>query len=122
MNLSEVLTHSIFSQGCRTSLALTVEAGDQAPAMLPAAIPTSQSWLARGRASRRLALVVVFVALLLDNMLLTVVGRACAAGMAAESCQHVLGTDMGTGVGTGKVRAMGTGNETAMGTGVGKDG
>uniref|UniRef100_G1MSB7 Solute carrier family 18 member A1 n=1 Tax=Meleagris gallopavo TaxID=9103 RepID=G1MSB7_MELGA len=70
MNLSEVLTHSIFSQGCRTSL--TVEPGDRAPAMPPAA-PTSQSWLAQGRASRRLALVVVFVALLLDNMLLTVV-------------------------------------------------
>ncbi|XP_031412605.1 chromaffin granule amine transporter isoform X2 [Meleagris gallopavo] len=58
------------SRGCRTSL--TVEPGDRAPAMPPAA-PTSQSWLAQGRASRRLALVVVFVALLLDNMLLTVV-------------------------------------------------
>lgn len=119
MNLSEVLTHSIFSQGCRTSL--TVEPGDRAPAMPPAA-PMSQSWLAQGRASRRLALVVVFVALLLDNMLLTVVGMVCTAGMAAESCQNMLGTGMGTGVGTGKVRAMGTGNETAMGTAVGKDG
>eukprot|EP00076_Gallus_gallus_P028986 XP_015152919.1 chromaffin granule amine transporter isoform X2 [Gallus gallus] len=61
------------SRGCKTLLALTVEPGDQAPAMPPAAIPTPQSWLAQGRASRRLVLVVVFVALLLDNMLLTVV-------------------------------------------------
>lgn len=36
-------------------------------------------WLAAGRASRRLVLVVVFVALLLDNMLLTVVGTVCGA-------------------------------------------
>lgn len=34
----------------------------------------SQHWLATGRASPRLVLVVVFVALLLDNILLTVVG------------------------------------------------
>ncbi|NXC47648.1 VMAT1 protein, partial [Penelope pileata] len=41
--------------------------------MSPAAVPTPRSWLARGRASRGLVLAVVFVALLLDNMLLTVV-------------------------------------------------
>ncbi|NXX32336.1 VMAT1 protein, partial [Nicator chloris] len=40
------------------------------PAMSPAG---SQRWLAAGRASPRLVLVVVFVALLLDNILLTVV-------------------------------------------------
>lgn len=40
------------------------------------AVPAPRRWLAEGRASRRLALAVVFVALLLDNMLLTVVGRA----------------------------------------------
>lgn len=44
--------------------------------MPPDAVPTPRRWLAEGRASRRLALAVVFVALLLDNMLLTVVGRA----------------------------------------------
>ncbi|NXU80705.1 VMAT1 protein, partial [Oreotrochilus melanogaster] len=36
-------------------------------------MPAGGSWLAAGRASRGLVLVVVFVALLLDNMLLTVV-------------------------------------------------
>ncbi|XP_062476966.1 chromaffin granule amine transporter isoform X2 [Pezoporus occidentalis] len=41
--------------------------------MLPAAEHMPWSWLAAARASRRLVLVVVFVALLLDNMLLTVV-------------------------------------------------
>ncbi|NXV98364.1 VMAT1 protein, partial [Calonectris borealis] len=41
--------------------------------MPPAAKPVPWRWLAVGRASRRLVLVVVFVALLLDNMLLTVV-------------------------------------------------
>lgn len=134
MNLREVLTHSIFSQGCKTLLALTVEPGDQAPAMPPAAIPTPQSWLAQGRASRRLVLVVVFVALLLDNMLLTVVGRVSTAGMAAGSWRSVLGTSMGTGLGMGvgtgvgmgvgacQGRAAGTGSETAMGTAMGKDG
>ncbi|XP_033375286.1 chromaffin granule amine transporter [Parus major] len=35
----------------------------------------SQRWLAKGRASPRLVLLVVFVALLLDNILLTVVGH-----------------------------------------------
>lgn len=44
--------------------------------MPPDAVPAPRRWLAEGRASRRLALAVVFVALLLDNMLLTVVGRA----------------------------------------------
>lgn len=111
MNLREVLTHSIFSQGCKTLLVLTVEPGDQAPAMPPAAIPTPQSWLAQGRASRRLALVVVFVALLLDNMLLTVVGRVSTAGMAAGSWWSVLGTSMGTGLG------MGVGIGVGMGVG-----
>ncbi|XP_069733699.1 chromaffin granule amine transporter isoform X2 [Phaenicophaeus curvirostris] len=41
--------------------------------MSAAAEHTPWRWLAAGRASRRLVLVVVFVALLLDNMLLTVV-------------------------------------------------
>uniref|UniRef100_A0A8B9U651 Solute carrier family 18 member A1 n=1 Tax=Anas zonorhyncha TaxID=75864 RepID=A0A8B9U651_9AVES len=41
--------------------------------MPPGAVPAPRRWLAEGRASRRLALAVVFVALLLDNMLLTVV-------------------------------------------------
>nr|XP_047903326.1 chromaffin granule amine transporter [Anser cygnoides]XP_047903327.1 chromaffin granule amine transporter [Anser cygnoides] len=41
--------------------------------MPPDAVPAPRRWLAEGRASRRLALAVVFVALLLDNMLLTVV-------------------------------------------------
>ncbi|KAM7080787.1 VMAT1 protein, partial [Ciconia maguari] len=41
--------------------------------MPPAAERMPWRWLAAGRASRRLVLVVVFVALLLDNMLLTVV-------------------------------------------------
>ncbi|CAM9766842.1 unnamed protein product [Bubo scandiacus] len=41
--------------------------------MAPAAERAPWRWLAAGRASRRLVLVVVFVALLLDNMLLTVV-------------------------------------------------
>ncbi|KAM9252449.1 chromaffin granule amine transporter [Cariama cristata] len=41
--------------------------------MSPAAEHVPWRWLAAGRASRRLVLVVVFVALLLDNMLLTVV-------------------------------------------------
>ncbi|XP_072702077.1 chromaffin granule amine transporter [Ciconia boyciana] len=41
--------------------------------MPPAAKHAPWRWLAAGRASRRLVLVVVFVALLLDNMLLTVV-------------------------------------------------
>ncbi|NWU98469.1 VMAT1 protein, partial [Upupa epops] len=41
--------------------------------MPPATDRVPQSWLAAGRASRKLVLVVVFVALLLDNMLLTVV-------------------------------------------------
>ncbi|NXE08762.1 VMAT1 protein, partial [Lophotis ruficrista] len=41
--------------------------------MPPAAERVPRRWLAAGRASRRLVLVVVFVALLLDNMLLTVV-------------------------------------------------
>ncbi|NWR58829.1 VMAT1 protein, partial [Bucorvus abyssinicus] len=41
--------------------------------MAPAAERVPWGWLAAGRASRRLVLVVVFVALLLDNMLLTVV-------------------------------------------------
>ncbi|KAM9215691.1 chromaffin granule amine transporter [Leptosomus discolor] len=41
--------------------------------MPPAAERPPWRWLAAGRASRRLVLVVVFVALLLDNMLLTVV-------------------------------------------------
>ncbi|NWX16695.1 VMAT1 protein, partial [Aegotheles bennettii] len=41
--------------------------------MPPAAQHLPQGWLAAGRTSRRLVLVVVFVALLLDNMLLTVV-------------------------------------------------
>ncbi|NXI90776.1 VMAT1 protein, partial [Psophia crepitans] len=41
--------------------------------MPPAAPRVPWRWLAAGRASRRLVLVVVFVALLLDNMLLTVV-------------------------------------------------
>uniref|UniRef100_A0A8C0AQK7 Solute carrier family 18 member A1 n=1 Tax=Buteo japonicus TaxID=224669 RepID=A0A8C0AQK7_9AVES len=41
--------------------------------MPPAAEREPWRWLAAGRASRRLVLVVVFVALLLDNMLLTVV-------------------------------------------------
>ncbi|XP_061328531.1 chromaffin granule amine transporter isoform X2 [Pezoporus flaviventris] len=41
--------------------------------MLPAAEHMPWRWLAAARASRRLVLVVVFVALLLDNMLLTVV-------------------------------------------------
>ncbi|NXK48896.1 VMAT1 protein, partial [Chauna torquata] len=41
--------------------------------MPPDAAPAPRRWLAEGRASRRLALAVVFVALLLDNMLLTVV-------------------------------------------------
>ncbi|NXX58074.1 VMAT1 protein, partial [Scopus umbretta] len=41
--------------------------------MPPAAERVPWRWLAAGRASRRLVLVVVFVALLLDNMLLTVV-------------------------------------------------
>uniref|UniRef100_A0A8D0KUS5 Solute carrier family 18 member A1 n=1 Tax=Strix occidentalis caurina TaxID=311401 RepID=A0A8D0KUS5_STROC len=41
--------------------------------MAPAAERAPWRWLAAGRTSRRLVLVVVFVALLLDNMLLTVV-------------------------------------------------
>ncbi|NXS62892.1 VMAT1 protein, partial [Brachypteracias leptosomus] len=41
--------------------------------MPPAEEEVPRGWLAAGRASRRLVLVVVFVALLLDNMLLTVV-------------------------------------------------
>ncbi|XP_074664361.1 chromaffin granule amine transporter [Strix aluco] len=41
--------------------------------MAPAAERAPWRWLAAGRASQRLVLVVVFVALLLDNMLLTVV-------------------------------------------------
>ncbi|KAM9175027.1 chromaffin granule amine transporter [Mergus octosetaceus] len=41
--------------------------------MPPGAVPAPRRWLAEGRASRRLVLAVVFVALLLDNMLLTVV-------------------------------------------------
>uniref|UniRef100_A0A672U467 Solute carrier family 18 member A1 n=1 Tax=Strigops habroptila TaxID=2489341 RepID=A0A672U467_STRHB len=41
--------------------------------MPPAAEHVPWRWLAAGRASRRLVLLVVFVALLLDNMLLTVV-------------------------------------------------
>lgn len=44
--------------------------------MSPAAEHVPWRWLAAARASRRLVLVVVFVALLLDNMLLTVVGTA----------------------------------------------
>lgn len=40
----------------------------------------SQPWLAAGRASPRLVLVVVFVALLLDNILLTVVGTGLGLG------------------------------------------
>ncbi|XP_066839422.1 chromaffin granule amine transporter isoform X1 [Anser cygnoides] len=47
--------------------------GPRPPAMPPDAVPAPRRWLAEGRASRRLALAVVFVALLLDNMLLTVV-------------------------------------------------
>uniref|UniRef100_A0A8V5H0G6 Uncharacterized protein n=1 Tax=Melopsittacus undulatus TaxID=13146 RepID=A0A8V5H0G6_MELUD len=46
---------------------------DPALAMPPAAEHMPWRWLAAARASRRLVLVVVFVALLLDNMLLTVV-------------------------------------------------
>lgn len=51
-------------------------------------------WLAAGRASRRLVLVVVFVALLLDNMLLTVVGTARALTVPFGCCPRV-----STGVG-----------------------
>ncbi|NXE93705.1 VMAT1 protein, partial [Menura novaehollandiae] len=43
------------------------------PAMSPVPESVSQHWLATGRASPHLVLVVVFVALLLDNVLLTVV-------------------------------------------------
>lgn len=35
----------------------------------------SLRWLREGRQSRKLILLIVFIALLLDNMLLTVVGR-----------------------------------------------
>ncbi|XP_069341287.1 chromaffin granule amine transporter isoform X2 [Eulemur rufifrons] len=41
--------------------------------MLRTVLDTPQRWLKEGRSSRQLVLVVVFVALLLDNMLLTVV-------------------------------------------------
>ncbi|NXM71172.1 VMAT1 protein, partial [Serilophus lunatus] len=43
------------------------------PAVPPGPEPPAWHWLAQGRGSPRLVLVVVFVALLLDNMLLTVV-------------------------------------------------
>lgn len=48
----------------------------------PNGLPNSQttwgnmkSWMTRWRGSRRLVLVIVAIALLLDNMLLTVVGK-----------------------------------------------
>lgn len=50
--------------------------------MLRAVLGTPQRLLRDGVASRRLVLVVVFVALLLDNMLLTVVGTC--GGLSAE--------------------------------------
>ena len=42
--------------------------------MLRTVLDTPQRLLKKGRESRKLVLLVVFVALLLDNMLLTVVG------------------------------------------------
>lgn len=38
-------------------------------------------WLRESRQSRKLILLIVFIALLLDNMLLTVVGRSNGLGM-----------------------------------------
>ena len=52
-------------------------------------------WLAAGRASRRLVLVVVFVALLLDNMLLTVVGMACGSRCALRVLPRGFGSSVG---------------------------
>jgi hypothetical protein len=61
--------------------------------MLRAVLDAPQQVLKKGRESRQLVLVVVFVALLLDNMLLTVVGTSwglCAEGLSAldPSRQH----------------------------------
>lgn len=62
--------------------------------MLQVVLGAPQRLLKEGRQSRKLVLVVVFVALLLDNMLLTVVGTfgaLCAEGVSAlsHSRQHV---------------------------------
>jgi len=52
-------------------------------------------WLAAGRASRQLVLVVVFVALLLDNMLLTVVGTAHSSHRALRVLPRGFGSSVG---------------------------
>lgn len=44
-----------------------------------------KSWMIRWRGSRRLVLVIVAIALLLDNMLLTVVGELSRVGECATS-------------------------------------
>lgn len=49
--------------------------------MLRAVWDAPRRWLQEGRESRKLVLVVVFVALLLDNMLLTVVGTSGASAL-----------------------------------------
>lgn len=56
--------------------------------MLRGVLDTPRRLLKEGRESRKLVLVVVFVALLLDNMLLTVVGTCgglCAEGSFAPA-------------------------------------
>lgn len=63
--------------------------------MAPAAEHAPWGWLAAGRASRRLVLVVVFVALLLDNMLLTVVGTAHGSRCALRVLPQGFGSSVG---------------------------
>lgn len=65
--------------------------------MPPAADRVPWRWLAAGRASRSLVLVVVFVALLLDNMLLTVVGMACGSRRALRGVQLLRRSPVGAG-------------------------
>lgn len=77
--------------------------------MPPGADPAPRRWLAEGRASRRLALAVVFVALLLDNMLLTVVGRAAGHLGGDPACRDGCGCagrgEPRGGMGVGAARA-----------------
>lgn len=47
-------------------------------------------WLKEGRESRKLVLVIVFVALLLDNMLLTVVGMLCVCMCTGQVVLHCM--------------------------------
>lgn len=82
--LWEAVTRSGFLKGSRRPSALRIRTQQDAAelqvlAMSPGAHGTPWQCLAAGRASRRLVLVVVFVALLLDNMLLTVVGTVCSS-------------------------------------------